>query len=105
MRIFAVALLALHACACTARLAPAGSPERCAKLDDRYQWSGAVWKGGAVVSAGLGAAAVPDSDDPELRRALAWGALGAAAVTAGAAFVQETAAESHSRDCVREWHK
>lgn len=95
-----LSLLVLLLTGCTARLAPAGSPERCARLDDRRIVAGAVWKGSAAASVGLATPALVDNDsDPNFRKGLALGAVTAAVVTAGAAYLQEGTAESYSRDC------
>lgn len=76
----------------------AASPERCATLDDRRQLWGAVGKASALLAGVSGISTIPVHDTTE-RDALAAGALGFAAIAAGAQVIAEGAGESWVEQC------
>lgn len=81
--------------------APAGTPERCAELDDRAAfWGGGAKVGAALASgAGLSSVAVDGDDRRDLKTGLQIGAVVAAAAAAGAFVIAESATRSWAREC------
>jgi hypothetical protein len=77
--------------------APSG---RCESLDSRHRWGGAVAAGAALLAGGSGLSGVAvDREDNEWRYGLAAGAVGAAALAAGAELYARDAASSWAREC------
>lgn len=108
-----VLVLAVAASACAGSLegsraearkvgAARSAPERCAALDDRRQFAGAIAKGAAVLGGASGLSTIPlDGDRYETARiGVAAAGVSAAAVAAGAVVVAEGAGESWARECV-----
>lgn len=84
-----------------AMAAPAGTPERCAELDDRHSLYGGVSATAAALAGVSGLSTIPldDPDQRDLRTGVAAAGVGMAALAAGALFVSQQAATSWGREC------
>lgn len=81
--------------------APAGTPERCATLDDRRTFWGAAAKGSAVLAGGSGVSSIvlDDPDQKDLRTGVAIAGVAMAAIAAGSMFVAEASGDAWAREC------
>lgn len=76
------------------------NPARCASLDSKHAWGGAVAVGAASLAGVSGLATIKvDDEDRDLRYGLAVGSVGAAALAVGAEAYARSAATSYAREC------